>query len=204
MQRSQREVSKPPHHQSFSSCSSRVSICFWPILHLRLICSSTKSVLFAFESRTVFFAVGLSFCGQLDCGLCIQVRFCAGKRSECVIHPLIHTLRSPLRQYAHRYSVCLAKDTHCTRQETSRQAIEEFDENSMCDHRICQRCSGTLTCDSLPHSRPQRDKRLTSACCPLISLRIETQWTSLNARVLWPVLSKGAEILRLTRHHSRC
>ena len=61
MQRSQREVSKPPHHQSFSSCSSRVSICFWPILHLRLICSSTKSVLFVFESRTVLF-----FCRRSD------------------------------------------------------------------------------------------------------------------------------------------
>ena len=34
-----------------------------------------------------------------------------------------------------------AKDTPCTRQETSRQAIQEFDENSTCDHQICQRCS---------------------------------------------------------------
>ena len=113
-------------------------------------------------------------------------------------HPSSHTyIAQPTPSiHTHRYSVCLAKDTPCTRQETSRQAIQEFDENSTCDHRICQRCSGTLTCDSMPPSRPQRDKRLTSACCPLISLRIETQWTSLNARVLWPVLSKGAG------HHS--
>ena len=165
------DMSKPPHHQSFSSCSSRVSTCFQADL----------------ESRTVFFAVGLSFCGQLDCGNCIQVRFCAGKRSECVIHPITHTLRSPLRN-THTDTLSVWPKTHF----------------STCDHRICHRCSGTLTCDSMPPSRPQRDKRWTSACCPLISLWIETQWTSLNARVLWPVLSKGAEILRLTGHHSRC